>query len=69
VQVPPRFLIRCRDPHHAPNLPSTPGDSVEAIGLGTAFAPAHLNARRIDDLALDSVRHEEAVQPEAVAAS
>jgi hypothetical protein len=41
---------------------------IEPIGLRPALAPIDLNTGGIDDVVLDAMRHQGAVQPEPIAA-
>jgi hypothetical protein len=76
VQLPLILLLDGGDMDRAPDLalPVVPAyehfhqlDCVEAIRLGPPLAAVDLNAGGVDDLVLDPLVQQEAMQPEAVA--
>ena len=77
VELPAVFLVHTRYAYHTPHLlfacdiaqqhRQELGD-IKPIGLGPALAPIDLNTSGIDDVVLDAMRHQVAVQPESVAA-
>jgi hypothetical protein len=71
------FVRHTRHPHHLPGAPvagEVAGQQgqqprqIQFVRLGTPRAPLHFDARRIDDVIGDAVRHQIPVQPEGVAA-
>ena len=69
--------LRCRHVHDAPDVPFATHRAnqhadqrlgVEPIGLRLPPAPAHPNARRVDNHILYALRHEPPMQPESIAA-
>src|SRR4051794_5631961 len=71
------LLLRARRPHHRADAPlaARPGHqrahellAVDRVGLGPAMPPVDRDRGRIDDVALDPVGLEQAMQPEAVEA-
>jgi hypothetical protein len=77
VELPTVFLVHAGHPHDTPHLPLTCHVTqqhreelvdIEPIGLRPALAPIDLNTGGIDDVVLDAMRYQGAVQPESVPA-
>jgi hypothetical protein len=75
--APPILLLGAGDPNHAADLRlaamprhqrAQQAGEVDPVGLAPAGAAVDQQARRVDDLIGDAVRHQEPVQPEAVVA-
>ena len=75
MELPPVFISYARNPHHTPDLPLPSHVAqqhrqqlvhVQTIGLGSAVAPIHFNAGRIDDAVVDAAGNQITVQPEAI---
>ena len=78
MELPAIFVVDGGNVDHAPNLllavvPANEHrhqfDGVEAIGFGPASPPADFNRRGVDDDVLNPLVREEAMNPEAIAAS
>jgi hypothetical protein len=78
VELPAVFLVHAQYAYHPPHLLLACDGAqqhhqelvdIEPIGLGPALAPIALNTGGIDDMVLDAMRHQGAVQPASVPAS
>src|SRR5215468_3181412 len=78
MELPAVFLLDAGHPHHTPHLLLACAVAqqhrqeladIEPISLRPALAPIDFNAGGVDDVIVDAMRHQGAVEPEAVAAS
>jgi hypothetical protein len=78
VELPTVFLVHAGHPHDTPHLPLTCHVTqqhreelvdIEPIGFGPALASIDLNTGGINDVVLDAMCHQGAMQPESVTAS
>src|SRR5262252_10051249 len=78
MELPAVFLLHAGYPYHTPHLLLAGAVAqqhrqeladIEPIGLRPALAPIDFNTGGIDDVVLDAMRDQGAVQPEPVAAS